>query len=39
MALLAYLGTEDLLTPSNMLLYELVWMIPGLLITEWTRSI
>ena len=28
-----------LLTPGNLLLFELIWMIPGLLITEWTRSI
>lgn len=29
----------SLLTPSNLLLFELVWTIPGLLITEWTRNI
>ena len=28
-----------LLTPANILLYELIWMIPGILITEWTRSV
>ena len=28
-----------LLTPANMFLYQLVWMIPGLLLTEWTRSV
>ena len=39
MLILAILGAEELLTPVNLLLYELVWMIPGLLITEWTRSI
>lgn len=39
MALLTYLGRWDLLTPANMFLYQLVWMIPGLLITEWTRTI
>ncbi len=39
MAALAYLGTTDLLTPTHVLLYQLVWMIPGLLITEWTRAI
>ena len=39
MAVLAYLGATNLLTPANMFLYELVWLIPGLLITEWTRSI
>jgi len=28
-----------LLTPVNMLLYQLVWMLPGLMITEWTRHL
>lgn len=28
-----------LLTPANLLLYELIWLIPGLLITEWTRVV
>ncbi len=39
MLALAYLGTADLLTPVNVLLYQLVWMIPGLLVTEWTRTV
>ena len=39
MAALAYLGSAELLTPFNVLLYQLVWMIPGLLITEWTRTV
>lgn len=39
MVILAVLGVGELLTPVNMLLYELVWLIPGLLITEWTRTI
>ena len=39
MLLLAILGAEHLLTPSNVLLYELIWLIPGFLITEWTRSV
>ena len=39
MLALAILGAEDLLTPGNLFAYELVWMIPGLLITEWTRSV
>ena len=39
MAALAYLGSTDLLTPTHVLLYQLVWMVPGLLITEWTRSV
>ena len=36
---LAILGRLELLTPANMFLYHLVWLIPGLLTTEWTRSI
>ena len=39
MLTLTILGALDLLTPANMFLYELVWMVPGLLLTEWTRSI
>ena len=39
MAALAYLGTTELLTPVHILLYQLVWLIPGLLITEWTRTV
>lgn len=39
MLALAVLGAQTLLTPANMFLYELVWLIPGLLLTEWTRNI
>ncbi len=39
MTLLVVLGSFELLTPANMFLFQLVWMIPALLITEWTRSI
>ena len=39
MGTLAVLGATYLLTPANLFLYELVWLLPGLLITEWTRSI
>ena len=39
MLAVAYLGSAQLLTPINILLYQLVWMIPGLLISEWTRSV
>lgn len=39
MLAIAYLGSTQLLTPINILLYQLVWMVPGLLITEWTRSV
>jgi len=39
MLVLAIIGATQLLTPIHMFLYELVWLVPGLLITEWTRSI
>ena len=39
MAALAYLGDMQLLSPVNILLYKLVWLIPGLLFTEWTRTV
>ncbi len=39
MAALAYIGSVELLTPINVLLYQLVWMIPGLLVTGWTRAV
>lgn len=38
-AVLALQGSVFLLTPYNLLLYGFVWMIPGLLMAEWTRSI
>ena len=39
MAALAYLGDMQLLSPLNILLYQMVWLIPGLLFTEWTRTV
>jgi hypothetical protein len=39
MLVLGLVGAGHLLTPTNILLYELLWMIPGLLITEWTRAV
>lgn len=39
MLAVAYLGSTELLTPIRILLYQLVWAIPGLLITEWTRTV
>ncbi len=36
---LMLLGAMHLLTPAHMFLYQLVWMIPGFLLTEWTRSV
>lgn len=39
MLVLAVLGAREYLTPVNMLLYQLVWLVPGLLITNWTRPL
>lgn len=39
MLVLTIVNATYLLTPANMFLYQLVWTIPGLLITEWTRII
>ena len=39
MLVLVLLGALHLLTPANMFLYQLIWMIPALLITEWTRAV
>ena len=39
MVTLLLIGRLDLLTPANLFAYQLVWLIPGLLITEWTRAI
>jgi tRNA(Ile)-lysidine synthase len=39
MLALAIVGAADLLTPINILLFELIWMIPGLLVTQWTRLV
>ncbi len=38
MVTLVLLGRLDLLTPANMFAYQLVWMIPGLLVTVWART-
>ena len=37
--LLALIGAWHLITPVNLLAYCLLWMIPGWLITEWTRYV
>ena len=39
MLALTLLGRTDLLTPLNILLYQAIWLIPGFLITEWTRTL
>ena len=38
MGVLVALGALKLLNPMNVFAYQLVWLIPGLLITEWTRT-
>ena len=37
--ILVLLGSLHLITPVNMFLYQLIWMLPALLITEWTRLV
>ena len=39
MLVLAYLGAREELTPIRVLLYQLIWTVPGLLVTEWTRTV
>lgn len=39
MLVLAILGNTELLIPSNVLLYQLIWAVPGLLVTEWARAV
>ena len=39
MLVLAILGSVELLTPINVLLYQLIWMLPGLLVTTWPKTI
>ena len=39
MLVLGYLGSTELLIPTHILLYQLVWLVPGLLITEWSRTV
>lgn len=39
MLALGYQGSTELLTPVNVLLYQLLWLIPGILVTEWTRTV
>ena len=39
MLVLAILGNTELLTPTNILLYQLIWAIPGILVTEWPRIV
>lgn len=39
MLTMTLLGAFYLLTPVNVFIYQLVFMVPGLLTTEWTRAI
>ena len=36
---LSYLNAVELLSPTHIFLYQLVLMVPGLLFTEWTRTV
>lgn len=36
---LTLVSGDELLTPLNLLLYHLVWCIPGLLVSSWTRFV
>ena len=38
-AVLALIGSIGLLAPDHLMLFELLWMIPAFLLTEWTRNI
>ena len=37
--LLQFVDGGSMLTPGSILLFQLIWSIPGMLITEWTRSL
>lgn len=39
MIVLTVIGALHLLTPANLFLYELVWILPGILISQWTRTL
>ena len=39
MGILAVIGATWIITPVNVLLFELLWVLPGLLISEWTRTV
>ena len=39
MGYLTVIGRMDLLTPLNMFLWQLFWLIPGWLITQWTKTV
>ena len=39
MLTLTLIGATHLLTPLNVILYQLIWSVPGILLTEWTRLI
>lgn len=39
MGVLGVLGAWELLSPVYLLIFEAIWLVPGLLITEWTRTV
>ena len=36
--ILTLAGRTDLMTPAYLLLLELIWAVPGLMVSEWTRN-
>ena len=39
MLTLTIIGALHLLTPMHVMLYQLIWCLPGILATEWSRLI
>jgi hypothetical protein len=39
MLTLTVLGAFHLLTPFNVFVYQLIWLLPALITAEWTRTI
>ena len=39
MGMLTWVGARELLTPHNLFLFELIWLIPGIAATEWARAV
>ena len=37
--ILTLTGRVDLMTPANLLLLEMTWAVPGLMVSEWTRNV
>ena len=39
MAVLAYVGYIHLLSPLRILIFQVIWIIPALLVTSWARFV